>query len=271
MDLELQGKRALITGANRGTGEVIALHLAREGVQVFVQGNEPTDPRQERVAQELRDAGFEAQAVSGDLRADAGADAVHAAVMDHTAGAGVDILVNNYGGPGEGNWHVATSEAWVAAYQHNVLSAVRMIDRFVPNMRARSCGRVIQLATSGALRPNRRMPHYYAAKTALVNLSVSLALELAGTGITVNTVSPGLIHTQEVEASFRALAKRRDWGEDWMEIERKALETLAPNPCRRLAQPAEVADLVVFLASRRAAYINGCQLRIDGGATGLAL
>jgi NAD(P)-dependent dehydrogenase (short-subunit alcohol dehydrogenase family) len=155
-------------------------------------------------------------------------------------------------------------------YQQNVLSAVRMIDRFVPGMRERRWGRVIQVATIGAIRPNKRMPHYYASKAAMANLTASLVKELAGTGVTVNTLSPGLIHTPEVEANFRALAQRRGWGDDWTEIEARGVELLMPNPCGRMARREEVADLVAFIASERAGYLNGAHLRIDGGATDLA-
>lgn len=268
MDLGLKDKRALITGANRGTGSVIAETLAREGAVVFVHGPE-LDGAQHALAERFQSNGLQACAVSGELTSDAGADRVWAELA--RSGAGVDILVNNYGGPGVGHWHEVDHAAWLELYERNVLSAVRMIDRCVPGMRERGFGRVVQLATIGVLRPNRRMPHYYASKAALANLTASLAKDLAGTGVTVNTVNPGLIHTEEVEAGFRALAKRRGWGEDWGEIERKAVAEVMPNPCGRLASRQEVADLVAFVASARAGYVHGAQLRIDGGATDLAM
>lgn len=267
MELGLRDKRALVTGASRGTGAVIAAHLAREGATVFVHGLED-GATQHAVAQELQSAGHDAHAVSGDIRSDEGADLVVRDLQQHADS--IDILVNNYGVPASGDWRSATTAQWVDIYQENVLSAVRMIDRFVPGMRARRWGRVIQLATIGALRPNKRMPHYYAAKSAMANLTASLAKELAGTNITVNTISPGLIHTPEVEASFRALAQRRGWGDDWAEIEARGVEQLMPNPCGRMARREEVADLVAFVASERAGYLNGVHLRIDGGATDLA-
>jgi NAD(P)-dependent dehydrogenase (short-subunit alcohol dehydrogenase family) len=267
MELGLSGKRALITGSNRGTGASIATQLAREGATVFVHGLAP-ETGQELLAQELSSAGLRAHAVSGDIRNDAGADLLARELAQHAQG--VDILVNNYGAPASGNWHDATPDQWVEVYQQNVLSAVRTIDRLVPGMRARGWGRVIQLATIGALRPNKRMPHYYASKAALANLTASLVKELAGSGVTVNTLSPGLIHTPEVEASFRALAARHGWGDDWAEIERRGVERLMPNPCARMARREEVADLVAFIASERASYLNGAHLRLDGGATDLA-
>lgn len=267
MDLGLRGKRALVTGSNRGTGALIVEHLAREGARVFVHGLEATDA-QHALAERLRAAGHAAHAVSGDIRTDEGADLVLEGLRPHADG--IDILVNNYGAPASGDWHTATSAQWLEVYQQNVLSAVRMIDRFVPGMRQRAWGRVIQLATIGALRPNKRMPHYYAAKGALANLTASLVKELAGANVTVNTISPGLIHTAEVEASLRALAQRRGWGDDWSEIEKRGVALLMPNPSGRLARREEVADLVTFVASERASYLNGAHLRIDGGATDLA-
>jgi NAD(P)-dependent dehydrogenase (short-subunit alcohol dehydrogenase family) len=267
MELGLRGKRALVTGANRGTGAIIVEHLAREGAIVFVHGTDAAGA-QSSIAEQLRGAGCAAHAVYGDLRTDEGADRVVSELQSHADG--VDILVNNYGAPASGDWHEATPAQWVDVYHQNVLSAVRMIDRFVPGMRQRRWGRVIQLATIGALRPNKRMPHYYAAKAAMANLTASLAKELAGTNITVNTISPGLIRTAEVEASFRALAQRRGWGDDWDEIEARGVELLMPNPTHRLARREEVADLVAFVSSERAGYLNGAHLRIDGGATDLA-
>jgi NAD(P)-dependent dehydrogenase (short-subunit alcohol dehydrogenase family) len=115
------------------------------------------------------------------------------------------------------------------------------------------------------------MPHYYASKSALMNVCLSLAKELTDTGITVNLVSPGIIATEEIETMMRRRAAKEGWGDDWGEIQRMALKGGFENPTGRFAEPAEVADLVTFLASERAAYINGCNMRIDGGATDCAI
>ena len=179
----------------------------------------------------------------------------------------VDILVNNFGQASGGTWSSATPEDWIVSYQVNTLSAVRMIRAFVPGMRERTWGRVIQIATVGTTRPNARMPQYYAAKAALANLTVSLAKELVGTGVTVNTVSPGLIHTAETETYLRSLGAKKGFGDRWEDIEREGVKKLAGAPVGRMAKPEEVADLVLFVASERAAYLHGGNLRIDGGAT----
>ena len=263
MDLGLSGKRALVTGSNRGTGAVIARVLAAEGATVLLHGNAAGD--QERIAAELARAGHAAHAVSGDITTDAGA----ASLVDQVTAllGGLDILVNNFGQPSGSKWTTAVTDDFIASYQANALSAVRMIRAFLPDMRERAFGRVIQITTIGTTRPNSRMPDYYAAKAALANMTVSLAKEVSGSGVTVNTVSPGLIHTAETEAYLRSLAARRGWGGEWAEIEARGVQEITQSRASRMARPEEVAALVAFLASTQAAHLHGANFRIDGGAT----
>ena len=199
MEFGLDDKVALVTGAWRGTGRGIATVLAEEGARVWLHGFE-LEPA-EREAAALRAEGCDVRAVAGDITSDAGAAQVCEAVL--RGGGRIDVLVNNYGvaeGPG---WLDGTSDDWIQSYQRNVLAGVRLVRALVPGMRERGFGRVIFVGTVGSLRPGARTPHYYAAKAALPNLTVGLAKELAGTGITVNTVSPGIIATDEVRESFR--------------------------------------------------------------------
>jgi len=263
MDLGLSGKRALVTGSSRGTGAVIARTLAREGATVVVHGNAEGD--QDAIAADIVKTGGAAHAATGDLTTDEGA-ARAVAEVTRAVGA-IDVLVNNFGQASGGTWDSAVPEDWVQAYQVNTLSAVRMIRAFVPGMRERRFGRVIQIATIGTTRPNARMPQYYAAKAALANLGVSLAKELIGTGVTVNTVSPGLIHTKETEAYVRSYAQKKGIEGAWEDLERAGVQKLAGAAVGRMARPEEVADLVAFIASDRAGYLHGGNFRIDGGAT----
>ena len=252
MDLELDGKTVLVTGSHRGTGLVIATAFLREGARTFVHGFEQ-DQAKAAVA-ELEGG----TAVFGDIRTEEGAAAVAAQV-----GVAPDILVNNYGAASGGRWEAASDSDWIAMYETNVLSAQRMIRRFLPEMRERTSARIINLGTAGTLAPAARNPHYYSAKAALVTMTSSLAQDVAGTGIRVNLVSPGMIRTPEVEAGYMRRAAREGWGDTWDEVEP---HVAARIPIRRIARREEVADLVLFLASSRADAIHGQNIVIDGGA-----
>ncbi len=266
MDLQLNGKTALVTGAHRGTGHIIAHHLAAEGARVVLHGFTP-EQAQAAVAT-LRDNATSAgttvdvHPIAGDINTDAGAQSVLAA-LDADATMQPDILVNNYGTADRGNWDDANTEAWLDAYQKNVLSAQRLIRGLLPGMRQRDFGRIINLGTVGSTRPNAIMPHYYAAKGALATLTVGLAKEVAGTGIRVNLVSPGLILTPEVETAYLARGKAKGWGDTWEEVEPHVAKDI---PIGRIVRREEVADLVCFLASPKADALHSQNIRIDGGA-----
>lgn len=253
MDLGLNGHTALVTGSHRGTGMIIARRLAEEGARVLVHGLEPG---QADAAVAALQCGIP---VTGDITRDDGA----AALADACAGEAVDILVNNYGTADAGSWENTDSDGWIDAYQKNMLSAQRLIRHFLPAMKARGWGRIINLGTVGSTRPAARAPHYYAAKGALATATVSLAKETAGTGVRVNLVSPGLIRTPEVEAAYVARGRAQGWGDTWEQVEPKVAGDI---PIGRVVRREEVADLVAFLASPLADAIHGQNIRVDGGA-----
>ena len=179
----------------------------------------------------------------------------------------VDILINNAGAYANRSWEDASPEDWLELYAINVAAVVRCVQGFLPGMRAGGWGRIIQIGTGEAINPFPTMPDYAATKAALLNLTVSLSKYLTRSGITVNTVSPGIVVTPGVEQFYRQEASRRGWGEDWAAIEAGVLAEILDNPVGRLGRPSEVADLVAFVASPLAGYINGANLRIDGGST----
>ncbi|MDO8289700.1 MAG: SDR family NAD(P)-dependent oxidoreductase [Parvibaculum sp.] len=267
MDLQLKGKVALVTGSYRGTGRAIAHTMAREGAVVLVHGFALADA--EIVAAEIRGQGGVAHAVAGDILTDAGAAALHEASLK-VAGP-IDILINNYGTADAGTWAATETAGWIEAYEKNVLSAVRMTRLTMGAMRERGWGRVIMLGTIGSTEPAARMPHYYASKGALATMTVSLAKELSGSGITVNIVSPGLIRTKEVEDRFIAQGKAKGWGETWDEVEPHVLKNFMGNLTGRVTVTQEVADLVAFVASPLAGSLMALNMRIDGGTTALVV
>ena len=155
-------------------------------------------------------------------------------------------------------------------FETNILSGVRMVQHLAPGMKERGFGRVVFLGTVGSVRPRAQMPGYYASKAALANMTVSLSKDLSGTGITVNTVSPGLIATPEVRAMLEKRAEREGWGGPFEQIEARAAETFMKTPSGRVARTEEVGALVAFLCSPLAASINGAELRVDGGSADCA-
>ncbi len=264
MDLQLSGKRALVTGSSSGIGEATARSLAAEGVTVIVHGRDTC--RAEAVGRSIKAAGGRVYVLTGDLSTDEGAEHVVASARANLGG--VDILVNNAGMPEFTSWTETTPEQWQSIYNNNVLSMVRMIRGLVPGMKAQGWGRVIQIGSVVGWQPFSAKPHYCAARAAVLNLTLSLARELAETGITVNTVSPGIVLSPPAKRYFLELAAEHGWGEDWDVIERKVLEQRLYNQTGRLGRPQDVANLITFLCSPLADYANGANFRLDGGTSG---
>ncbi len=260
MDLGLTGKRALVTGSSSGLGAAIVKQLAAEGAVVIVHGR--NEARVDAVAEAIRAEGGKAEVALGDLSTDAGADGVAKAAL--AAGA-IDILVNNAGILPRTSWMEATAEDWQQIYNNNVISAVRMIQRLVPQMRERHWGRVIQIGGGLAQQPQATGPQYNATLAARHNLAVSLARELKGSGVTSNVVAPGAILTEESRPRLMHMTQAYGWDGTPEEIEFKAAQSIAPNDIGRFGRPEEIAAAVAYLASSLTDYVSGATIRIDGG------
>lgn len=263
MDSQLDGKRALVTGSSSGIGEAIAKMLAREGASVVVHGR--SEERANRVAQEIVADGGKAFVAVGELDTDDGAKTVTDKALSSLGG--VDILVNNAGAFPAHGWMDSTAEQWVQLYNANVGSMVRMIQLLVPQMKELGWGRIIQIASGVGTQPSGGQPDYAATKAANINMTVSLAKELVGTGITVNTVSPGPIETPGLDEMMLQMGEAQGWGTDLEDIKARLLKGPMSNPANRLGTPEDVAHLITFVSSPLADYINGANLRVDGGWT----
>ena len=254
MDFQ-RNKTVFVSGSYRGTGHTIAERFVSEGARVIVHAHERINS--------LRWTYLLRRICRGDLGTGWDAAVVDQIVTEYAT---LDVLVNNYGIAMGGNLEQLSYEDWHAMYDHNLVSVAQLSTQLLPLLKQSSQGRIIHLGTIGSTRPNARMPHYYAAKGALANFTVSLAKTLKGTGITCNLVSPGLIRTPEVEARFTETAKKRGWGETFEQAEAILTETYFDNPLERFATRDDVAAAVLFLASAEAGFINAQNLRIDGGA-----
>lgn len=262
MDLQLAGRRALVTGSSSGIGAAVARMLAEEGAHVLVHGRDRE--RAQKVAEEIGAAGV----AIGDLRTDEGCAAVHAEASA-ALGGNIEILVNNAGGSSTGNTTKTPVEIsaadYIDNYNANALAAIRLCGLAVPDMVAAKFGRVINVSSAVAVQPNNLGADYSAAKAALNNFTVSLAGSLKGVGITVNTVSPGIIM---VEGLLRM--GRQKYGIPEGTIE-EVTERLAADkvfdlpPAGRLGIPEDLAVIICTLASPRSGFVTGANYRVDGG------
>ncbi len=231
---------------------------------VFVTGRDKK--KAEGVAREISvSAKRAAVSIAADLSTDEGAKALADKVVSEFGG--VDILVNNHGVYFERGWWDTTPADWADIYNQDVVSFVRMVQHFGPRMREAGWGRIINISSGGAWQPFANMADYTATKAAILNLTVSLAKEFAGKGITVNTISPGIIVTESLEQYFRKVAKDQGWPEVWPEIEKRMIASFLPNSSGRLGRPDDIANLVALIASPLSDYMNGANYRVDGGST----
>lgn len=267
MDLALSGRRALVTGSTAGIGEGIARLLAAEGVAVAVNGR--SERRGQAVVDSIREAGGKAVLALGDLATDAGANAACEAALQGLGG--VDILVSNAAGFA-GSSSTSTlfdvpPEDWKTTYDMNVGAAVRMLQRLTPAMKERGWGRIIHIGSLLGATPSGETPDYGVAKTAMVGLTLTAARALAGTGITVNTVSPGTIYTRSVAAWFKAIGAREGWGDDRAKSEAWVLKNVTNQSVGRIGKVEDIAAAVAYLASPLADFVTGVNLKVDGGAS----
>lgn len=261
MNLELADKRALVTGSSAGIGESIVKLLASEGATVIVHGR--NRERAARVAAEIEASGGTASIALGDLSTDEGAEEV---VRQVESGGAVDILINNAGFYEYTTWEDVKSEQWIQAFESDLLSAVRMIQAFLPAMRERGWGRVVNIGSGTGTQPFGEYPQYCAVKAAMLNMTVSLARSLKNTGITANIISPGLIRVPSLEKWYQDLAPSYGWGESWDEIEKGVVRDVLPNDVGHLGTPEDIAPAVALLASPLSRFVSGANWRVDGGA-----
>lgn len=258
MKIELQGRKAIVTGSTAGIGLAIAEGLARAGASVVVNGRTPE--RVETALRELRallpDAEF--LGVAADLSTAEGSAALAAQAPD------ADILVNNVGTAHPTGFFEQEDSEWLDLFQLNVMSGVRAARHYIPAMVKRGWGRVVFISSESGVAIPKEMIDYGMTKTAQLAVSRGLAELVGGTGVTVNAVLPGPTRSEILSNWMKGTAKERGITQE--EAEQEFLKTMRPTTLiNRFTTTAEVANMVIYICSELSSGTSGAALRVDGG------
>jgi NAD(P)-dependent dehydrogenase (short-subunit alcohol dehydrogenase family) len=258
MKIDLSGTTALVTGSTSGIGHAIAKGLAATGARVIVNGRTQSKVEEAVAALKKAVSGSAIEGVAADVSTAEGCAALVKAVPD------VDILINNTGIFEPKEFFDIPDEDWLRFFNVNVMSGIRLSRAYMPGMLKRNWGRIVFIASESAIMIPKEMIHYGMTKTAQLAISRGLAELTRGTAVTVNAVMPGPTMSEGVETFVKDLAKQNG----------QSVETAAANFIKehrptsliqRFASVDEIANMVVYIASREASVTNGAALRAEGG------
>lgn len=264
MDLKLAGKTALVTGSTAGIGLGIARALAREGVQVFINGR--TQQRVDTALAAIRaeNPSARAKGIAADLSGAAGAKRL---IADLPA---VDVLVNNVGIFDVKPFLEIDDAEWARFFEVNVMSGVRLSRHYLPQMLKRNWGRIIFISSESAVQIPVEMIHYGMTKTAQVAVARGIAESVAGSGVTVNSILAGPTASEGVDAFVDSMARQQH--KTRTDVEKDFFLNARPSSLlKRFATVDEVGALVAYVAGELSSATNGAALRVDGGVIRAAL
>ena len=257
MDLQLEGKRALVAGSSRGLGYAIARSLALEGCQVAInsRSRENVTAAANKLAAET---GRPVAGLPGDVsQAETAAALIQQAVQ---ALGGLDLLVTNAGGPPAGKFESFDDATWQQAVELSLLSHVRLIRAALPHLRQSSAASVLTITSYSVKQPIPNLVLSNSVRAATVGLTKTLALELGADGIRFNSILPAWTETERVYELMSHRARLNNTSVD-EEIAKQSKD----SPLGRMGQPQEFANVAVFLLSPAASYLTGVMLPVDGG------
>ena len=258
MNIELRGRKAIVTGSTAGIGRAIAEGLARAGASVVINGR--GTQRVAAALQELRallpDADF--MGVAADLSTSEGSASLVAQAPD------ADILINNIGTAHLNGFFDQHDSEWIDLFQLNVMSGVRAARHYVPAMVKRGWGRVVFISSESAIMIPKEMIDYGMTKTAQLAVSRGLAELVGGTGVTVNAVLPGPTRSEILSQWMKTTAEEKGITQE--QAEQDFLKTMRPTTLiNRFTTTEEIANMVVYVCSEQASGTTGAALRVDGG------
>lgn len=257
MDLGLRDKVALVCAASKGLGRATAEVLAGEGARVVICARTESDLREARDAIQAATGGAVEYRTCDLSHPEEVTALVEGVLATHGR---VDVLVHNAGGPPPGAFVDVSIEQWQAALELNFLSAVRLCRAVLPSMRAQHWGRVIFITSVSVKQPLENLVLSNSTRLGVAGLAKTLAREHGDAGVLVNVVCPGPTATARMQALVRATAEREGIPEET--VARRWTDDI---PVGRLGDPVELAHLIAFLASKRASYITGTVIPVDGG------
>ena len=258
MKIDLSGKTALVTGSTAGIGYAIAKGLAASGANVVLNGRSQAkvDATVAKLAGAV--AGAKVRGIAADVSTAAGCKALVAALPE------VDILINNAGIFEPKDFFEIPDEDWSRIFEVNVMSGVRLSRAYMQGMLKRNWGRIVFISSESGLNIPKEMIHYGVTKTAQIALARGLAELTRGTAVTVNSVLPGPTLSEGVETFVKNLAKQN--GQSEAEAAANFVKQHRPTSLlQRFASPDEIANIVVYVASKEASATNGAALRAEGG------
>ena len=241
MDLGLRDRRALVTAASKGLGRACAEALVAEGARVYISSRDPRSI--EATGRAIGAVGW----YTADVSRAGEPEALVNAAIDLLGG--LDVLVVNAGGPSPGTLESTPLEAWAAAFELTLMSAVRLVKASLPHLKRSHQGRIVVITSISVRQPIPNLILSSSLRAAVTGLAKSLSAEVAADGITANCLAPDAIRTDallRLGGDFDSMAERA--------------------PMKRLGEPSEVGAACAFLCSRQAGYITGQTLGIDGGS-----
>lgn len=257
MDLELKDKVAIVAASSKGLGKAVAFGLAREGVKLTIcaRGKDELD----KTAAEITSA-TSAEVLAIDCDVSKAGDIANVVSQTIDKYSRIDIMVNNAGGPPAGSFLDFSLEDWQGAIELNLFSTIRFSKEALPHMKKNNWGRIVNITSIAVKEPIDGLILSNTVRAGVIGLAKTISREFAPYNITVNNVCPGRILTDRIVHLASIKAEKEGKSVD------EAMATMGADvPARRIGEPEELANLVVFLASERASYITGTTIQVDGG------